>query len=90
MKGTRRKYVKHVVRKLIKLCSDLEFYCETGVTFQDKRIVLLTYLVNDFSGDMRQTVHADLKWVAHSELAKYTFLTADIPVVEKLQAPFKL
>ena len=26
MKGTRRKYVKHVVRKLIKLCSDLEFY----------------------------------------------------------------
>jgi len=26
MKGTRRKYVKHVVRKLIKLCNDLEFY----------------------------------------------------------------
>ena len=26
MKGTRRKYVNHVVRKLIKLCNDLEFY----------------------------------------------------------------
>ena len=70
-------------------CSDLEFYCETGVSFLDKRIVLLTYLVNDFAGDMIQAVHADLKWVALTELVKYTFLTADIPVVEKLQAAFK-
>ncbi len=26
MKGKRQKYVKHAVRKMIKLCKDLEFY----------------------------------------------------------------
>jgi 8-oxo-dGTP diphosphatase len=76
--------IRELEEELCLDCSKLEFYSETSVDLNDKRIFLLTYLVHEFSGQERNKVHAQLKWVKLRDLSDYAFLEADIPVVEKL------
>ena len=75
--------VRELYEELNVSCKSLEFFYESSVTLGDKKIILQTYLVHDFTGKVKNSVHADVKWVQLSDLGSFQFLEADIPVVEK-------
>ena len=52
-------------------------------------IVMIVYLAEYVSGEIRNFVHQDSKWVNVKELSDYEFVAADVPIVKKLMNPKK-
>jgi len=47
---------------------------------------LLFFFVRKYSGEVRNLVFQQVRWVAPRDLAQYDFLEADLPLVEKLRS----
>ena len=63
-----------------------DLVCRTECLREDKIIILYTYVIQEFSGEMQNLVHRDLKWISLKDLRKDQLLPADRPVVDKLKS----
>ena len=73
------------------LKEELDLDCTIGDLFYEsywegksKTIYLQTFEVSSFEGTEKSLCHAELRWVTVMELRDYSFLPADIPVVEHI------
>ncbi len=62
----------------------IDIYKAVKFKYEEKDILLLCYLCRVQSGEGRALECNDFKWVAKDELAKFDFVPADLPIVEKL------
>ena len=70
------------------LCLDIEvvkFYEKSIYHYDSGSIELLAYYAKVLKGTTKLLVHNDIKWVDITEITKYDFAPADIPIVEKLK-----
>ena len=49
--------------------------------YEKKHVVLLTYLIRQWEGEIRPTEHTALAWAAPPELKNYNLLPADTPLI---------
>lgn len=65
-----------------------EFF-ETGeYAYSDRKIVLHSFLVSEFSGGIITNAHEEVRWVMINRLREYEFPEADIPIISKLVEDF--
>lgn len=62
-----------------------EFFGESVYAYKDQTIRLLAYRVRAEGGEMSRNDHAELAWVAVTDLGRYRFCPADVPFTEKLR-----
>jgi len=61
-----------------------KFFEKSIYHYDSGSIELLAYYANVLNGTTKLIVHNDVRWVAITEITKYDFAPADIPIVEKL------
>ncbi len=61
------------------------YLTQTVHDYPGKRIRLMAYEAEHASGDLRLTVHDQVKWVASKDLAKQDLAPADVPIAEYLR-----
>lgn len=66
-----------------------DFFARSIYRYEHGAIELLAYFADWFSGDMRLSAHDEVKWAAVTDLGRFNFAPADIPVVEKLIKLYK-
>lgn len=62
-----------------------ELFAETTYTYPERKIDFTFFISEIVTGEVKNNVHKNTKWISPSELNKYTFCPADVPVVEKLK-----
>ena len=60
--------------------------CTTEWVREDKIIVLHTYEIISFKGEIRANAHADLQWLLPSEIDRSNLLPADRPILDILRS----
>lgn len=60
-------------------------FAETKYTYGEKEMFFTFFDCRIIGGDLRRTVHQDIRWVRADELAGYAFCPADVEVAEKLR-----
>ena len=63
-----------------------KFFGESVYRYDTAEVKLFAYKAKWIEGNLKLTVHSQVKWVKPCELAKYDFAPADIPFIEKLEA----
>lgn len=64
-------------------------YFETGAfDYEDRKIVLHSFFVKEFSGEIITNAHEEVRWVMIDELSCYDFPEADIPIIRRLVEEF--
>ena len=61
-----------------------EMFCEVNYEYPGFIIHLIAYNSKIIEGEPKNLEHLEIKWVKISELFKYKFLDADVPIVKKL------
>jgi len=62
------------------------FFGESLYRYETGEIRLLGYKAKLISGDLRVTVHSQIRWIGQDELGDYDYAPADLPFVEKIGA----
>lgn len=62
-----------------------EFFCSSTFAYEHIAVELLVYRVASFIGDAKAYDHAELAWVAPSDLRNYDMPEADRPIINKLE-----
>lgn len=62
-----------------------KFFDESIYTYPNGEIKLLGYFATIIKGNIKLSVHDEVKWVSVNEIDKFDFAPADIPLVEKLK-----
>ncbi len=62
-----------------------EYFGESVYHYQTGTIRLLFYRARMLGGGCKLNVHSRVEWVEPRELAKYDFVPADLPIVDKLR-----
>jgi 8-oxo-dGTP diphosphatase len=62
------------------------FLCSSTFAYEHIAVDLLVYRIESFTGDATAYDHAELAWVAPSDLRNYEMPAADKPVIDKLVA----
>jgi 8-oxo-dGTP diphosphatase len=62
-----------------------EFFGESIYAYEEQTVRLLAYRVRATEGELSANDHAELAWVAMTDLDRYRFCPADLPFVEKLR-----
>lgn len=62
-----------------------EFFDKSIHKYENGEIELLAYYCEIVSDDMILTVHEEVKWVKFSDVDRFDFLPADIPLVKKIK-----
>jgi 8-oxo-dGTP diphosphatase len=62
------------------------YLCDYMFEYQDlnKKVKLLFYLINDYSGEISNIVHNQLKWIEIKQLSDYDFLEGDHEIIKKI------
>ena len=50
----------------------------------DKKIKLFFYLINEYSGEISNIIHNQLKWIEIKQLSDYDFLEGDHEIIQKI------
>ena len=50
----------------------------------DKKVKLFFYLINEYSGEISNNVHNQLKWIEIKQLSDYDFLEGDHEIIKKI------
>jgi len=53
------------------------------------QVNLRFFRVEDYSGELKNLVFQQIKWVPIKELAKFDFLDGDLPIVQKLVSSYR-
>jgi 8-oxo-dGTP diphosphatase len=62
-----------------------EFFGESIYAYEEQTVRLLAYRVRATEGELSANDHAELAWVAMTDLDRYRFCPADLPFVKKLR-----
>lgn len=62
-----------------------QYFIDSVYDYPNKRIRLISYWARWQSGRVILRAHDEIKWVLLSELGKYEFAPADIPIVDKIR-----
>lgn len=65
-----------------------KFFGESDYTYPNGEIKLLAYFAIIVKGDIKLSVHDEVKWISVNEFDNFEFAPADIPLVEKLKGEF--
>ena len=62
------------------------YLCDYMFEYQDlgKKVSLFFFLINEYSGEISNTVHNQLKWIEIKQLSDYDFLEGDHEVIKKI------
>ena len=62
------------------------YLCDYMFEYQDlnKKVKLLFYLINEYSGEISNIVHNQLKWIEIKQLSDYDFLEGDHEIIKKI------
>ena len=62
------------------------YLCDYMFEYQDlgKKVSLCFFLNNEYSGEISNTVHNQLKWIEIKQLSDYDFLEGDHKVIKKI------
>ena len=52
--------------------------------YEEKEVLLISFIVEQISGDIKLLDHDEIDWVKKEDLLSYKLAPADIPIVEKL------
>ena len=71
--------LKIIIEHPIYLCNYLFEYQNLG-----KKVKLFFFLINDYFGEISNTVHNQLKWIEIKQLSDYDFLEGDHEIIKKI------
>ena len=62
------------------------YLCEYMFEYQDlgKKVKLIFFLIDEYSGEISNTIHNQLKWIEIKQLSDYDFLEGDHQVIKKI------
>ena len=62
------------------------YLCDYMFEYQDlgKNVSLFFFLINEYSGEISNTVHNQLKWIEIKQLSDYDFLEGDHEIIKKI------
>ena len=62
------------------------YLCDYKFEYQDlgKKVSLFFFLINEYSGEISNTVHNQLKWIEIKQLSDYDFLEGDHEIIKKI------
>ena len=62
------------------------YLCDYIFEYQDlgKKVNLFFFLINEYSGEISNTVHNQLKWIEIKQLSDYDFLEGDHEIIKKI------
>ena len=62
------------------------YLCDYMFEYQelDKKVKLFFYLINEYSGEISNNVHNQLKWIEIKQLSDYDFLEGDHEIIKKI------
>ena len=71
--------LKIIIKKPIYLCDYMFEYQDLG-----KKVKLIFFLINEYLGEISNTVHNQLKWIEIEQLSNYDFLEGDHEIIQKI------
>ena len=71
--------LKITIEQPIYLCDYMFEYQELG-----KNVSLFFFLINEYSGEISNSVHNQLKWIEIKQLSDYDFLEGDHEIIKKI------
>ena len=62
------------------------YLCDYMFEYQDldKKVKLFFYLINEYSGEISNIIHNQLKWIEIKQLSDYDFLEGDYEIIKKI------
>ena len=62
------------------------YLCDYMFEYQDlgKKVSLFFFLINEYSGEISNSVHNQLKWIEIKQLSDYDFLEGDHEIIKKI------
>ena len=79
--------LKREINEELKITIEYPIYlCDYMFEYQDlnKKVKLLFYLINEYSGEISNIVHNQLKWIEIKQLSDYDFLEGDYEIIKKI------
>ncbi|MDA9659363.1 (deoxy)nucleoside triphosphate pyrophosphohydrolase [Alphaproteobacteria bacterium] len=79
--------LKRELNEELKITIKLPIYlCDYMFEYQDlgKKVSLFFFLINEYSGEISNTVHNQLKWIEIKQLSDYDFLEGDHEIIKKI------
>ena len=61
-----------------------KFYFTSQYDYENIKIKLHTYLVNDYRGNIQMKDHDKICWANKNELKNFEYAPADIPIIKKI------
>ena len=71
--------IKIIIKHPIYLCDYMFEYKN-----KDKKVKLFFYLINEYSGEISNIIHNQLKWIEIKQLSDYDFLEGDHEIIQKI------
>ena len=71
--------LKITIEQPIYLCDYMFEYIDLG-----KNVSLFFFLINEYSGEISNSVHNQLKWIEIKQLSDYDFLEGDHEIIKKI------
>ena len=71
--------LKITIEQPIYLCDYMFEYLDLG-----KNVSLFFFLINEYSGEISNSVHNQLKWIEIKQLSDYDFLEGDHEIIKKI------
>ena len=79
--------LKREINEELKITIEYPIYlCEYIFEYQDlgKKVKLFFFLIKEYSGEISNTVHNQLKWIEIKQLSDYDFLKGDHEIIKKI------
>ena len=79
--------LKRELNEELKITIEQPIYlCDYMFEYQDlgKKVILFFFLINEYSGEISNTVHNQLKWIEIKQLSDYDFLEGDHEIIKKI------
>ena len=79
--------LKREINEELKITIEYPIYlCDYMFEYQDlgKKVKLFFFLINEYSGEISNTVHNQLKWIEIKQLSDYDFLEGDHEIIKKI------
>ena len=79
--------LKREINEELKITIEYPIYlCEYIFEYQDlgKKVKLFFFLIREYSGEISNTVHNQLKWIEIKQLSDYDFLEGDNEIIKKI------
>ena len=78
--------LKRELAEELEIETEVGNYIETSIhEYLNVTVKLMAYFATVISGEIKLSVHDEVKWISISEVENFQFAPADIPFIEKLK-----